>query len=471
MDQTTDFTDQLFQALTERQKLFDSYLLPKMHEDYRIAHSAVKTIRTVLVKKGFIQDDPYKYDSKTNEVQIPDTDDFSSDRKSSELGARLSQYEAMLDFLVSSYQFTCDFLATNRIALLVKLNQVFFWESFSPTSTNPNTRTLAETMTTLRSGSDPLSISIVNDALSQLSKTALSITRTLKGLAEFHRERYKVAVRKLVMPAVTVNPEKLTGSVTTIIKDIKTAFPVSMSGQPFYTELIEEILKEDYSPDHAVLQQQLLTRLSVTKKMDSGKAEDQSLKPVLLDGIRTLGAASPQLDEMVGKLHENMNLLLSSDKGVMARFFRVLRKAFNLPEEEESITITTIDPITQATKRETVDFTSLMEAIQHRSRVLTGFSLKPSATYQKVELMEEEQILDLLTRHISELNTVIKQCSGLDTYFKQSISHENRNRVRGIKVELSAIRNNLVKANQCRAEYAAQVEEQQQLKKLGITNA
>jgi len=45
-----------------------------------------------------------------------------------------------------------------------------------------------------------------------------------------------------------------------------------------------------------------------------------------------------------------------------------------------------------------------------------------------------------------------------------------RERIRGIKVEISAIRNNLVKANQCRAEYASQVEELQQLKKLGITN-
>lgn len=471
MDQATDFTDQLFQALTERQKLFDSYLLPKMHEDYRIAHSAVKTIKTVLVKKGFIQDDPYKYDSKTDEIEIPDTEDFPGERKSNEIGARLTQYEAMLDFLSSSYQFSCDFITTHRIALLVKLNQVFVWESFSPTSTSPNTRILAETMTTLRSGTDPLSISIVNDALSQLSKTALSITRTLKGLAEFHRERYKVAVRKMVMPAVSVNPDKLTGSITTIIKDVKQAFAVSMSGQPFYTELIEEILKEDYSPDHAVLQQQLLTRISVSKKQDPGKAEEQSLKPVLLDGIRTLGAASPQLDEVVTKLNENMNVLLSSEKGVMARFFRVLRKAFNLPEQEESITITTIDPLTQATKRETIDFAELTEAIQHRSRVLTGFSLKASAAYQKIELMDEEQILDLLTRHIAELNTIIKQCAGLDTYFKQSISAENRNRIRGIKVELSAIRNNLVKANQCRAEYAAQVEEQQQLKKLGITNA
>ena len=120
-----------------------------------------------------------------------------------------------------------------------------------------------------------------------------------------------------------------------------------MKGQPFYTELIEEILKEDYSPDHAVLQQQLLTRIAVSKKTESGTPEDQSLKPVLLDGIRTLGAVSPQLDEIVDKLTENRNILLSSEKGLFEKIARLVRKAFNLKEEEETIAITTVDPISQ----------------------------------------------------------------------------------------------------------------------------
>ncbi|HHU35803.1 MAG TPA: hypothetical protein GXZ47_01100 [Treponema sp.] len=470
MDKNYNFTDQLFQEITERQKLFDSFLLPKMQEDYRIAHSAVKTVRTVLIKKGFIYDDPYKYDSKTEEIIVPSDEDFGIDKKGSIIGSRLSEYEAMLDFLNNSYTFSCDFLTTERVSLIVGLNRVFYWESFSPTSTHPNTKTLAEILISLRSGTDPLSISIVNDALSQLSKTSLSITRTLKGLTEFHRERYKVAVRKFVMPGVIVNPEKITGNITTIIKDIKKSFAITMKGEPFYTELIEEIIKEDYSPDHAVLQQQLLTRLAVSKKSDSGKKDSQDFKLVLLDGVRTLGGASPQLDEIVGKLAENQGILQSSEKSFFEKLGLLFRKAFNITKEEHPIPIMSIDPITQASKRELVDFSVLMESIKQRSRILTGFTLKSSTTFQKIEIMEEQQILDLLTRHIAEINNMIKLCTGLDIYFKQAASPDNRDKIRGIKVELSAIRNNLVKANQCRAEYTAQVEELQQLKKLGITD-
>lgn len=470
MEKNCTFTDQLFQAITERQKLFDAFLLPKMQEDYRIAHSAVKTLRTVLIKQGFIYDDPYKYDSKTEEIVVPPDEDFGPDKKGSEIASRLSQYEAMLDFLNNSYQFSCDFLNTNRISRIVALNRVFSWEAFSPTSTKANTKTLAAIVITLRAGTDPLSISIVNDALSQLSKTSLSITRTLKGLTEFHRERYKVAVRKLVMPGVSINPEKITGGITLIIKDIKQSFAISMKGEPFYTELIEEIIKEDYSPDHAVLQQQLLTRIAVSKKDDSGTQVSQDLKLVLLDGIRTLGAGSPQLDEIITKLAENQMVLQSEEKSFIEKVAILFRKAFNLRQEEQPITIMSVDPLTQASKREIVNFTALIEALKQRSRILTGFTLKSSATFQKIEMMEEQQILDLLTRHIAEINNMIKQSAGLDEYFKQTVSQEHRDKIRGIKVELSAIRNNLVKANQCRAEYSAQVEEIQQLKKLGITD-
>ena len=44
-------------------------------------------------------------------------------------------------------------------------------------------------------------------------------------------------------------------------------------------------------------------------------------------------------------------------------------------------------------------------------------------------------------------------------------------KVKGIKMEITAIKNTLVKTNQRKAEYSAFVEEQIQLRKLGITNA
>ncbi len=454
----------------ERQQMFDSFLLPKLQEEFRISQSAAKTIKTVLVKKGIMHDDPYKYDSKIQEIEIPADEPFTDTERAAIVSRRIAQYEAMLDYMNNYYQFTCDFLNTNRIAKLIALNHVFSWESFSNTSSRPNTKGLADLILMLRNGADPLSISIVNDGLSQLSKSSLAITKALKNLTEFHKERYKLSIRKLVLPGAIIDPKCLDTGYSAAIKEIKRAFSISMKDQPFYTELVEEILKEEYSPDHAVLQQELIARLS-TIKQESGKSHAvENFKPVLMDGIRTIGCVSPQLDEIAEKILENQNLIMSMNQGFFQKLAQAFRKAFNKPEVEQEIAITTMDPITQTGKREIIKFIPFLDELKKRSRIYTGFTVRTSASYQKIELMDEKQILDLLTRHVAELGNILKECAGLDEYFKQTASPELRERVRGIKVEIAAIRNSLVKANQCRAEYASQVEEQQQLKKLGITN-
>ena len=53
----------------------------------------------------------------------------------------------------------------------------------------------------------------------------------------------------------------------------------------------------------------------------------------------------------------------------------------------------------------------------------------------------------------------------LDTYFKTEVPRE---KVKGIKIELSSIKNSIVKANQKKHEYVAKKEEYDQFKKLGI---
>ncbi len=472
MEQNNSFTDALFQAVMEKQQAFDAVYLPKLLEEFRVSHSATKTIRTVLIKKGVFHDDPFRYDSKIQDIQVPSDEAFADAEKAPVIGRRLSEYEAMLDYLNNYYQFTCDFLTPDKLTKLAALTHTFNWEAFSNNSNKPNTRALSELTSVVRTGTDPLSISIMNDALRQLSKSSIAIAKGLKALAEFHRERYKLTVRKMVMPGVILNAERLfSGGLTEAMREIKKSFAASMRDQPFYTELIEEILKEDYSPDHAVLQQELLSRLASGKNGEKGHNAEENLKPALLDGIRTLGSASPQLEEITNKIQDNHHVLMTLEKGFMQKLAALFRKAFNIPEEELEIYINIVDPTTLTAKRETIIWSEFIEELKKKTRIYTGFAVRTSASYLKIESMEEQQIFDLLTRNLAEIGTLTKQLAGLDEYFKVTVPSDARDRIRGIKIELSAIKNNLVKANQCRAEYSSLLEEQQQLKKLGITNA
>jgi hypothetical protein len=471
MEETKNFSDTLFAAILERQQQFDSIFLPKMLEEYRICQSAAKTLLTVFLKKGIFHDDPYKYDSKITDIQIPSDDPFTDSDRAGMVGRRLSQYESMLDYMGNYYQFTCDFLTTDRINKLVAFNKCFMWEAFSTTSSKPNTKGLADLATTIRNGNDPLSISIVNDSLNQLAKSSAAITKTLKNLTDFHRERYKAAVRRLVMPSVHIREESLSAGTGEAVREIKKSFAVNMKDYPFYTELIAEIVNEEFSSEKERLRAEVLARIAGGKPETSKAVQVDSLKTTLLNGVRTLGGVSPQLDQIAKKLQENQAAVASTEKGFMQKLAMIFRKAFNLPEETHEIIINSVDPVTQAAKRDSIDFIPFIEDLRRRSRVYTGFTVKTSPAWLKIESMQESQILDLLTRYVAELNGLLKQCAGLDDYFKQNAQVEIRDHIHGIKVEISAIRNTLVKANQYRAEYTSQIEEQQQLRKLGITNA
>jgi hypothetical protein len=77
--------------------------------------------------------------------------------------------------------------------------------------------------------------------------------------------------------------------------------------------------------------------------------------------------------------------------------------------------------------------------------------------------------VEYLTKQISECNHLMQLLTALDDYFKSAPMVENRSRIKGLKMELTSLKNCIVKTNQRKAEYTALIEEEEQLKKLGIT--
>ena len=86
----------------------------------------------------------------------------------------------------------------------------------------------------------------------------------------------------------------------------------------------------------------------------------------------------------------------------------------------------------------------------------------------KLKTMPEEQVFTYLDRAIKDLQAVHRILASLDEYFKSSVPREERDKIKGIKPDLAAVKNCFVKANQIRHDYSAQKEEEEQMKKLGI---
>ena len=110
------------------------------------------------------------------------------------------------------------------------------------------------------------------------------------------------------------------------------------------------------------------------------------------------------------------------------------------------------------------DFT---ESLAKIIRIFKAFSSGTSDIQQRLTGMSNEQLLELVNKYIVICNGYLKTLSGLDDYYKAA-DLTLRSKMKGIKIELTTIRNAVIKANQCRAEYASYTEEAEQMKKLGL---
>lgn len=470
METGLSFKQELYQAVEAKQNWYDTSELQSILTDYRTMHSVVDNLINMLIKKGLIQPDPYKLDKKISDLAVPEDGQFIESERSMVIGARLSDYESMLDFICNIFKFSVNNLGVEQIKILLALNNYFQWNAIVPTAQKANTRGLAEIVQSVKHGGDQLSTGMINDCITQASKTVASINAKLKELTDFQRELYKIEVRKNILEHPSYQNKEFS-SPQEAFSAIKKAFPQFMGKKPFYTELIEELAQEEYGPKKAELQQQLLKKLEITQKKESEKKKASiNTKEMLFDAFRCLSGVSPFLETISAKIDENYKVLESEHQGFWDKFLKLLRQAFNRPEKPVEFHLTVVESLTQSKRTEILDYNKFITDLRKKIRIYNSLSSRKSMAYTKLESQSEQAIFEYLSKQLSECQHILVLLTALDDYFKTAPTPANRMKIKGLKMELTSLKNTLVKTNQRKAEYTSFVEEEEQLKKLGIKN-
>lgn len=464
------FLTELTTAINGKTTWYDTEELPRILTEYRNLQAHVANLFQALLKKGSISEDPYKHDKKISDIVVPEDTPYLENERAVIIGSRLSDFDSMLDFVCNYLKFSVESLTADRIKKLISLNSCFQWTALVPSSTRPNTRGLAEMLTSLRQGSDAISISVINDCLNHASKCINIINTGLKDLADFQKEVYKAEIRTSIL----ANPEflgknaHLTAEVE--LAYIKRSFPAVMRKKPFYSELIDEIIQEDFSPGGEGKKQIILNKMVVKKALTKKKERQIIPKDSLMDAIRTLASIVPQLEQITIKIEDNKKVLESEHSTFFAKLTEIFRKAFNLQEPPVVYKIIIVDPLTQVKHAENLVYQDFAASIVKRARYYSSISISKNPGFQKLQAFSEDKILEFLVRQLNECQKLLVTLNALDEYFKATPMPLNRVKIKGLKMEITALKNTLVKTNQRKAEYAAYVEEQNQLKRLGIIN-
>jgi hypothetical protein len=458
MADANDYLTSLAAALAERRDWLEKTELVRLKEELRTYQTSFSSLYTIYLKKGLINEDPYKQETKIGELEVPDTGPFNDTERTEHLSIRLSNYDNQLDFLVNFYQFGVEFLNLDRIKRIIGLVRYIDWVHLTPDAHAANTKAVAEITNQSKLGVDPIALNVIGGSLSNLAKSTAAIMGILKELTDYHKEFYKFEVRT-ALGAISAAE----ANAANIRKKIAAALP----GKPFYQELVDDLIKEDFSKDGPVLREAVLKSLAVEIAKPKTVKTPVSFKAILLEGVHVIGSVNFALTEIGPKLDENEALLANRKKNLWEKIRLLLRQMMNKEPDEVIYEVAHMDPTKGAVVRENIDFHRFRNEMDRKNRTLASL-VSHGAAQPKLDVMPEEQLTSFLEKTIRDVQSLHRTLTALDEFFKTEAPKEDREKVKGIKPELATIKNAIVRANQIRHEYNAQKEEEEQMRRLGI---
>ena len=460
MAENDNYVKDLADALRAKGDSLEKTELTKLKDELRLFHTGYTSLYNIYVKKGLIHIDPYKQEAKIGELEVPKATSFSEAEKLDQLTRRLANYDNQLDFLVNFYQYSAEFLTLDRIKRIVGLVKYIDWVNLTLDSQSPMTQAVAEMTNQIKIGSEPLTMSVITESLSHLNKTCAPIMTHLKALSDYQREVYKLDLRDVTIDM----PQAEATNLTNIRKKLTHVKP----GFPFYSDLVEELIKEDYTPEGPELRKEVLKKLQVADSKPKVVKAPISFKSILIEGISTLGSTAGSFNDILTKLGENQALLDNRKKGFIEKIMVLLRQMLNKDADPTIYDLEYMDPVKAVPVKEKVYFNTFQGDLERKVRTLTPMASRNPTTLAKLDSMPEEQLLGFLERNVRELQTLHKTLSALDEFFKTEVDKVDRDKIKGIKPELGSIKNAILKANAKRHEYNAQKEEEEQLRRLGV---
>ena len=452
-----EYQNELEKALNSHAAWLDKTNFPKFKEEFRVFHNSFAALYKLMIQKKLINVDPYKQEAKMGEIKVPKPILSEGDRKD-QLTMNLSAYDNQLDFLVNFFQFSIDFLSMDNIKRILALVKYIDWAHFTADTSSSTTKVVYDLINDARTSFETLSVNVINESLSKLKQSTVNIMGHLKIATNFNKEAYKLEVRQTITSKMN----------DASVDSIKKKFSAAMPGKAFYPDLIEELIKEDFSSDGDQLQKNILKQMTVPEEKPKTVVKKVDFKITLMDGLFVISSVGFALGEIIPRLDENHMLFQNRKLTFGEKLREIFRQMFNKEPEPVLYEVEYIDPVKGATVKEKVNFNLFRTDLDKRLKSFSSFNVRNTS---RLESMEEKQLLGLLERSVRDAQNLHKTLTGLDEFFKAEAPKESKDKVKGIKPELSTIKNAIIKANQKRFEYSAQLEEEEQLKRLGVNPA
>jgi len=414
MPESAGFQAQLEAAVEAKRRFLEENTLPRLKESFRLFQTLFENLYNILQRKALIQEDPYKYEQKISEIEVPPKGDILDMEKSEKLSQRMSALHAQLEFL-NTYQFSLDFIDLQRVRRIIELTQYITWTNLSETSPDATTAVLAETLGKIRPGSDNVSTGIISTSLTQMQRLSRTILAQLKEILGFLRQSYKLMLRQQVLDSVRQKLETVYAvSADKAYERLKARFAATMKGKPFYRDLANELLKEEFSKDASQLQNKALSALRVTKEEPADIQKKMDYRVILMEAVRLILPARDRLQDTLRKILANRELLGKIRHGLRGRLRSWLQRRFQNREQSWTVEIRFFDSRSSTTQIESIDFQKFVESVRRKISLFDALSQPDSTSFARLSEASEQQVDTFLKKNIGELQLVYRRLQGLN---------------------------------------------------------
>jgi len=443
-------------------------VMGSLKADFRNLTSIYGSLMTMLKNRSILPDDQYQYEEKISEITPITAEPFLEGAKATVISTRMHAFERQLKFLNDFYAFSLEHMTLARLKNLTQFLRFVRWDSFSESSQEGNTRALAELVAKVRKGDDAILAGLAKDIPTQIAAQATKIFESLKKVSTFKREEYKVQIRRGFWGVLNLAPEEVAGNPDNVQKRIKKDFAIAMKGYPYVSELIKELLDEDFGKNSEHFRGEVLLRLSVVKVVKEKPKPVDDPKLDLMEAVRAIGSLNIPFDAGLKKLQENVFLMDHGPSGIGEVFQTWFRTIMGIKSKPNIYEIELYDNVSNSNRTEQLNFTKWSEDLSIRLRLLTAVANRASPQFQGLLSKSEDEVLDWFDRQFIEASKAVERMAGLDEFFKTEAPKDTRSQVKGIKTEISSVRTGMANANKLKHDYVGKKEEQEQLKRLGI---
>jgi hypothetical protein len=468
MSQTEFFIAELDKALMAKAGVLVKEEIPELKVQCRTFQSAFTGIYKVFLEKGLIQEDQYDYEQKISDLKAPPADPFAESDMFIQMNLRLQEYSGQLDFLNNFFFMSPETLNLRGIKNLLSLIDYFHWNELSANSAHLMTRNLSLYLEKIKQTGDSLALNIILNSINVLKDLQKSIKALLKKIAQYSRQNYKLQCRMNVLSNMVLDPARISKDLSGTLQAIKFEFPVKWEGAPYFKDLVEEILQEDYSPRSESLQESVLRSLEVKEKVVKKKKIDKSaeMKKDLLQITRDLAKVYIPLETIIIRLDDNSHILDENLKTLTQKLSRWFQRVMRNKNEIFYEINTNVGG--KGKSREKLNFTSYLNWIRMKANFYKNLNNTSSTSYLRAAESELPQLEDFLEKNQQELKKIINRLAALERFFKEEADTDIKSKMKGFKAELQQMKMIVGRVIAGLKEYQVQLEEMEQLRALGI---